>query len=208
MGDALDVTAEQSQAARLTAAARQASSGAVSGTLAVAAARAIASVQGDGGGGAIGEPVADLRRLRTDTAVMRALADDRRVAVSQALLLIADARWMGYRIGLESRSRGLPVTTSATAEDRAALAGYPIQGFTSAEIAADLGNALDRGVTQALSAPLTGTFSVATVPAALQAVSLAHAERVALAVDEAHAAGIGAAVREIGRALTAGRGAA
>lgn len=203
MGDALNGAAgrEASEERRLAETARMAARGALSGTTVAAAQAALAAVQGADGGSAIAEPARDLRRLRSSGPLIQALGADLRLAHAAAEIFLADALWMGYRTGAAGRSAGLPVRVDLTDQDRAELADYPVHGFTTAEIAGELIRQLGRDVDRALAMPLTGTIDPAAIPGALQAVAEAHAGRLAGAVGEAHAVGVGAAVRALGRAL-------
>lgn len=203
MGDALGGAPQEeaAEADRLAETATAVSSAAISTSTMVAARLVIRAVQGDAGGGALGEPSADLRRVRTATDLMQALNRDLALAQAQARLLLSDALWMGYRTGLDGRSQGLPVTSEATDEDREALVSYPILGHTSAEVAANLAARLRYEADGALAQPLTGTIDPAAIPAALAAVGAAHGQRTGDAVREAYHAGVQAAVRAIGAAL-------
>lgn len=202
MGDIVDTTDELAEAARISETARLAGRSALSATTLAAAQAALAAVQGNDGGSALSEPAQDLRRIRTDAKLMPALEADLRTAQLAAEIFLGDALWVGFRTGLQSRSAGLPLTVALTDQDRQDLAGYPIHGFTAAEISAELARQLGREVDRALALPLTGGIDPATIPTALQAVAEAHAGRLADLVDEAHAVGVGAAVRVIGQALT------
>lgn len=201
---------EEAERQRLSDTAADVSRAALSDTLLVAAQAAIRAVQRDSGKGAIGEPAADLRRLRTDPTLMLALRRDMATARQSAALLCADALWTGYRTGLDGRARAmstsrLQIVASADEADREELVDYPVLGFTTAEIAESLTGALREGVDRALAAPLTGTIDPAAIPAALSAVAEAHAQRVAGAVGECYQAGIQAAVRALGAALVGER---
>jgi hypothetical protein len=203
VGDPLG-SAPQSEAAeadRIAATAVAVASGAISTTTMVVARLAVRSVQDNAGKGALGEPAADLRRLRSSADLMQALSRDLALAQAQAGLLLQDALWMGYRAGLDGRSAGLPVVAEATEEDRAELVSYPVLGHTTAEVAASLVDRLRYEVDGALAQPLTGTIDPAAIPPALAVVGAAHGQRVGDAVRESFHAGVQAAVRAIGAAL-------
>ncbi len=198
---------EQAQSDRLRATAVQVGSAALSSVTLATAQAVIRSVQANEGGGIIGEPAADLRRLRTDPALMQAFDRDLRTAGGQALLLISDALWIGYRTGLEGRSAAMETPqlvfrVRLNEADRRELEGYPILGHTALEAAAHLVDRLRYEANAALAQPLTGTIDPTAIPVAMSQVSLAHGARLGGAVAEAHAAGVQAAVRAIGAALT------
>jgi len=204
MADVLNGAAgrEAEERERLVATARLAARGAISAETIAAAQEALAAVQAPDGKPAKTEPARDLAALRGDPVLRNRLDQDVTLAGALALRLIADALWLGYRIGALGRSAGLPLEVELDDSDRRDLVGYPVNGYTAAEIAGDLAYLLRREADRALALPLTGPIDPKAIPPVLGQVSLAHVERVARAVDEAHAAGVGAAVRAIGAALT------
>ncbi len=192
--DALKTTAATIGAAALTR------------TTLVAAQEAIRAVQADGGAGTVGEPVADLRRLRANPRLSAAIQADLRVAQSTALVLIQDALFVGYRTAAIGRTKAattdrLTFDVSNLEADRGELRGWPILGHTPAEVAANLTTSLDYALAGALALPLTGSIDPATIPAAIGAVSSQHGDRLGAAVSEAYFAGVQSATRAIGAAL-------
>lgn len=149
-----------------------------------------------------------LIRLRHDTQVANTMARDVGRAQEQASILIGDALWMGYRRGATGRAKAmsgdvLSIDVNLTPEDRRVLvADYPILGHTAAEAASHLAGKLRYDLDAALTLPITGSSDPATLPADLQALGDEHANRVAGAVDAAYFAGIQAAMKAIGAALT------
>lgn len=198
--------AEEAERKRLAETAAMVSASCLSQTTVAAASAIIRVVQPNGKRGIIGEPVADLRQVRTDSRLMVALRRDLDVAEGQARILIGDALWVGFRTAANNRAKsmngdGLLITVDLTPEDRADLTGYPIIGLTAAEWAQSLRRQLEEAVNRALALPLTSGIDPATIPPALAEVANAHSLRVAGGVDEAHAAGCQAALRAVGAAL-------
>lgn len=198
--------AEEAERVRLSDMAMAVTSSCLSETTVAAASAIIRAVQPDQKRGALGEPAADLRQIRTDPRLMVTLRRDLDVAEGQARLLIADALWMGFRTSATNRAKamngsGLKINVDLTIEDRADLVGYPILGLTASEWAQSLRRQLEEAVNRALAIPLTAGIDPATIPPALAEVAHAHASRVAGAVEESHAAGGQAALRAIAAAL-------
>lgn len=211
MVDALDGrgAAQEEERAKLTETARQVSASVLSATTVAAAQAALRAVAKNDGRGAIGEPAADLRRLRRDPALAVALRRDLDVAQGQARMLIGDALWMGYRRGAADRAAqltgpGLQVVVDLTAEDRADLVDYPVLGLTTGETAIGIRADLEQSVNRALAMPLTGSIDPEALPAALAETRNDHAQRVATAVGEAYQAGLQAALRAVTAALVGG----
>ena len=197
---------EEAERGRLADTASIVSATCLSQTTVAAASAIIRIVQPDQKRGALGEPAADLRQIRTDPRLMVTLRRDLDVAEGQVRFLIADALWIGFRTGATNRAKtmgvdGLKINVDLTEEDRADLVGYPILGLTSSEWAQSLRRQLEEAVNRALAIPLTAGIDPATIPPALAEVAHSHATRVAGAVEEAHAAGCQAALRAIGAAL-------
>ncbi len=196
--DALDGAGarEQAQSAKLAATAQQVAAGCLSAATVAASAALIAIVAKRDG-----DPAAELRQIRSNSGIATALEHDVRSARGQAFLLLSDALWLGFQTGA-GRADGLPLTVALDDSDRAALFDYPILGHTCSEVADDLATKLRWEVDTALGQPLTTVTDPQTIPAALATVAAAHAQRLAGAVDEAYHAGVQAAVRGIGAALT------
>lgn len=192
---------EAEQAKKLADLARQVSLSALSDTTIAASTVLLARVSAKDGGSALGEPSRDLVQIRTDPALMQALSKDLVRAQNTTLILVRDALWDGYKTASVTRVKGLPIVVDLTEQDRADLAGYPIAGFNAREVAEELAHLLKRGVDSALAIPLTSPTLPQTIPVALGAEETAHADRVARAVDEAFATGVGAAVRAIGQTM-------
>lgn len=208
MGDALGGfgPAEEAERKRLAETAATVSASCLSLTTVAAASAVIRAVQPDLKRGVLGEPVADLRQVRTDSRLMAALRRDLDVSEGQARILIGDALWVGYRTAATNRAKsitgdGLTITVDLTEEDRADLVGYPILGLTAGEWAQSLRRQLEEAINRALAIPLTAGIDPATIPPALADVAYAHSQRVAGGVEEAHAAGCQAALRAVGAAL-------
>lgn len=197
----MDSSVEIAEGDKLAATAKAASLAVLSRTTVAAAQRVIAIVADADGGAVASEPARDLRRIRTDPALMGALDQDTRTATASVRLFVSDALWMGYRRAAKTRTPGLPVAVDLTDSDREDLAGYPINGFTAGETTTQIVDALRRDVDRALALPLVGVIDPGTIPAALQAVEQTHANRVALAVNEAYHAGVAAFMRALAHAL-------
>lgn len=198
--------AEEAERKRLAATAAIVSASCLSLTTVAAASAVIRAIQPDQRRGVIGEPVADLKQIRTDQRLLVALRRDMDVSEGQARILIGDALWVGFRTAAKNRAEtingdGLTITVDLTEEDRADLDGYPILGLTASEWAQSLRRQLEEAINRALAIPLTAGIDPATIPPALAEVANAHSLRVAGGVEEAHAAGCQAALRAVGAAL-------
>jgi hypothetical protein len=203
--DAATFKAEQEQADHLMSTARAACAKVLAGSTVAIATALVRTLGGD----QTPQQVAlRLQRLRHDVAVANTIAMDLGRAQGQAQVLIADALWMGYRTAAVARADamsrdGLIITADPTDADRAALVtDYPILGHTASEIAAQLTTKLRFDLDAAITMPLTGSSDPAALPVALKALSEEHAGRVAGAVDAAYFAGVQAAVKAIGQAIT------
>ena len=169
----------------------------------IAASQAIiGAIAARDGGSALGEPGRDLRRIRQDPKVQQAVAADVALCRADALRLILGAVIAGYTIGGQTRAVPLGLKATVTDQDRAELADLPVQGFTVPEWAADVARALGDGIQQALALPLSTTVDPRSIPSELGRVADASAGRLASAVEQAHLAGVAAAVRGVGLALT------
>lgn len=169
----------------------------------IAASQAIiGAIAGADGGSALGEPSRDLRRIRLDPKVQQAIRSDQGRTLADGFRLIVDAVVAGYAVAGQTRAVPLGLQATVTDEDRADLAGLPIQGFTAQEWAADLARALGDDVNRALALPLSTTIDPRSIPTALGQVADGAAGRLAFAVEQAHLAGVAAAIRAVGQALT------
>lgn len=176
------------------------SSGALGATTIRAAQIALDRLTQRDTGNLLTEPARDVLALRSDPGLSEALAKDVRVAEALALQLITDSLWLGFVAGTK-RADKLPIIVDLTEQDRIDMRAYPVVGYTPAEIAFDLAYQLRRDADRALTLPLTSSGHERQVPSTLGDVGYRHAQRVGSAVDEAHAAGVSAAVRAIGAAL-------
>ncbi|MBA3588847.1 hypothetical protein [Methylibium sp.] len=170
----------------------------------VVARLAVELVQRDDGRGTVSEPAEDLRRLRTDTRLIRALEGDLQRAVSTALGLIIESLRQGYEVDLrgraeatESEATGLSLLVIITPQDLHDLAAYPVLGHAPREIARHLSDQLRYDVEGALAAPLTGRIDAASTPEAVGDVARKHGDRLAAAVREAFYAGAQAATKAL-----------
>ncbi len=145
---------------------------------------------------------AEMRQLRTDSGLAQALEHDTRSTRATTYMLIADALWLGFQTAADGRSEGLPVAVALDESDRDALRDYPILGHTAGEVADDLMTKLRWESDAALAAPLVSGDDPQTITVALATVGQQHAGRVGFAVQQAYYAGVQAAVRAIGSALT------
>lgn len=193
---------QAAESERLSAHAEALASRAISNTTIAASTAIIRQVMPDKGRGAIAEPTADLRDIRTDHKLQSAVANDIRIARSSAELLLSGALLLGYRSQVEGTYLpGGTLTLTMTDQDRADLLGYPILGETSAEHAAAIADQLKRDINRALGMPLTGQTDPTKIPAALGAVADQHAKRVSGGVVEAYYAGTQAGVIAAASAL-------
>lgn len=199
--------AQDEERTRLAEIAQQVAASCLSGTTVAASTAVIKAIQPNRSRGAIAEPAADLRQIRTDPRLLVALRRDMDIAQGQALILIGDALWMGFRSAANSIAASIPasggaITVDLTPEDRADAADYPILGLTTGEWAQSLRRQLQEGVDRALGGPLTAGIDPTLIPGALGQVATAHADRVSGAVEQAHAAGAQCALRAVADALT------
>ena len=169
----------------------------------IAASQAIiGAIAAADGGTALGEPGRDLRRIRQDPKVQRAIQEDQGRAYTDASRLILDAIVSGFAVAGQTRAVPLGLSATVTDQDRSDLASLPVQGFTVDEWARDLARALGDGIQQALALPLSTTVDPRSIPSELGRVADASAGRLSFAVEQAHLAGVAAAVRAVGQALT------
>ncbi len=193
---------EEAEAEQLSETAQRAGAGAISKTTVAAAVAVIRAVQPDRHRGAIGEPAADLRDVRNDPALIRAMANDMRVAQQQAFILLRDALIVGYRTEANgTKLDGASVIVTIDDEDRAALTGYPVLGFTVFEHASDLAWRLRMDLLGVLGQPLTGQIDPTKIPSAMGEAAAAHGKRLGGGVSEAYFAGVQAAGIALGQAL-------
>jgi hypothetical protein len=191
---------EEAERKKLQEVASVAAAGALGATTIRAAEIALDRITQRDGGNPVTEPARDVLAIRSDSELNKTLAEDLRVAEALAVRLIVDALWLGFVAGTK-RAKGLPIVVDLDDSDRAQMRTYPVVGYTPDEIAADLAYQLRRDAERALTLPLTSAGHEREVPATLGDVSYRHAQRVGLAVAEAHASGVSAAVRAIGAVL-------
>jgi hypothetical protein len=196
------IAKEEEARQRLIEEARAVGRGHVSQATIAASQAIIGAIAGADGGSALGEPGRDLRRIRQDPKVQQAVAADVAICQADSARLILGAVVAGYAIGGQTRAVPLGLEATVTDQDRAELAEIPVQGFTVAEWATDVARALGDGIQQALALPLSTTVDPRSIPAELGRVADASAGRLASAVEQAHLAGVAAAVRGVGLALT------
>lgn len=192
------------QVAKLASTAEQLGSSVLASTTIAVAKALLRALARDEGGGALGEPSADLRRLRTDPGLAAALERDLRVASNQAAILMIDAMALGYRSEIEGQAasyHGVTATVTIGAAERELLAGFPVAGHTPREIVARLLATLGYEIDGALAAPLSGAADPAALPSALGALGATHGARLGAAVEEAYWAATAAGMKALGAAL-------
>lgn len=197
--------AEEAERQTLIEEARTIGAAAISQSTVTAAQAIIGAVAARGSGTALGEPGRDLRAIRLDPALNMSIDVDKAAGAGAVRRLMAEAIVAGYRTAADMRAVPLGLTVTVTDEDRADLASLPVAGFTVEEWAEDYARSLARDVALVLSLPLTSTVDPASLPTELSRAAEAIAGRLAAAVEQAHLAGVAAAVRGIGQAL-AGKG--
>ena len=207
MVDVLDGSGrrEAEESARLSATAAQVSAGCLSAT-AVAAAAAIIAILAKPANDPAGIS-AELRRLRSTTGLASSLDHDVRSTRNQVFVLLSDAMWLGFSHAAEWRAEAMEsprmsISVDLTDADRAALADYPILGHTTSEIADDLAAKMRWDADAAIAQPLTSAADPQAIPVAMAVIAQQHATRVSGSVGEAYHAGVQAAVRAIGAAMT------
>lgn len=196
------IAKEEADRQRLMADAKAIGLGHVSQATIAASQAIIGAIAATDGGSALGEPGRDLRRIRLDPRVQRAIQEDRERAYADASRLILDAIVSGFAVAGQTRAAPLGLEATVTEQDRADLAGLPVQGFTVEEWSRDIARALGDGIHQALALPLSTTVDPRSIPSELGRVADASAGRLSFAVEQAHLAGVAAAVRAVGQALT------
>lgn len=199
---------EEAAAEELARAAAAHGRSAISATLGRAATLALRNVGADLGRGAIAEPAADLRAMRTDPDLQAAKRADGARAEADIHEAIVESIAAGYTYDaheraaiIEAKATGLSLVVSLSDDELAALESFPVVGFTAAEIAARLRAQLEQAIDQTLALPLSGLLNAAALPAALGDLGRLHGERCAGAVREAYFAGSRAAQRAILAAL-------
>lgn len=213
MGDPFaDLRAREGiEADRLAMSASAAGASALQASTLAVATLAVQSVAADGGRGAISEPAADLRQLRTSTPMLTALRADlaRAELVCEGDLLgalqagfVTDSH--GRAAATMAQATGLVLRVELTDEEISDLASFPIMGHTAAETARHLVALLNNAVQGALAQPLTGALDVRLLPAALGDAARVHGDRLANAVREAYFAGAQAAEKALRAALVGG----
>ncbi len=150
----------------------------------------------DSGLGAVSEPAADLRALRTDHRLVVAKQDDMRHAQIAFEKEMTDALRDGYEYDATERAKlvvkestGLNISVELSEQELKDIESFPVNGLTCREWAAkavyNLGSAID----QALAKPITGAIDIRVLPGALNSVAVAHANSLGSLVKEAYFAG-------------------
>ena len=175
--------------------------------------RALDRVAADKGRGAILEPAADLRDLRSDPALRRALQSD--LDMEAQRLTDEIPTWIedGWLVEAQGQAEilsvdGLKITAKLDDAERAMLASYPVQGFTTAEIVDNLIATLKRDFLGAVGRGIATASTPGGILAPLQKASEDHAGRVGRAAGECFLAGTQAGRLSIGGALTRAVGSA
>ena len=192
--------------AQLQEDAAQAAQGAISRATLAAASQALDTVAADVGRGSIGEPAADLRDLRADPALRRALEADleaEAVRLSDAVVRWIASGWLAEAEGQAEILRGqsLEVEISLTDADRADLQTFPVQGYAPAEIVGNLVYTLRRDFLGALGRGISQAKTPGGIVVPLAQVSADHASRCGRAAGECFLAGTQAARIGIGAEL-------
>ncbi len=163
----------------------------------------------DDGRGAISEPAADFRKLRTDYRLVVAKQDDLRHAEQVFVKEMTDSLRDGYEYDATERAKlivtestGLRISVELTEQELKDIESFPVNGLTCQEWAAkavyNLGSAID----QALAKPLTGAIDIKALPGALNSVAVNHANSLGSLVKESYFAGGKAAMLALRGALS------
>lgn len=160
--------------------------------------------------GAVSEPAADLRSLRTSPALQQAKTRDLYQAETLVNKTLLDALRNGFEYDATERAKiivkestGLVIKVELTEKELADLKDFPIHGLRADEWARRMRNLLDNAIDQSLSQPLVGAFDVAVIPAKLSAVAKAHANSLSYMTKEAFFSGGKAAMCALRDALVA-----
>lgn len=148
------------------------------------------------------EVVRELREVRADPALSRALEDD--LAASQQAVEAALLEALNDGVDREMRFQVTQVEGlrwEQTPADESAARGYPILGHTAAEMSEFMHAGLRYEVSGALAGPLVGDSAVESTPQLVGDVVNRFGDRVASAVEEAYYAGVQQAVRMTARAV-------
>lgn len=200
---------QEAEAADILAArAAVAGEGAISSVLVIASRLAVEAVAKDEGGGVLGEAANDLRALRSDPRLRKAVEQAVATARDSALAELHAALRQGYEQDAQGRARvleeestGLVVRVDLTRAEIAAMDGYPILGHTALETATYLAGLLRHAIAGATASPLNGTIDAKALPGVLGEVGRLHGARLANAVREAYQAGTRAATAALGASL-------
>ncbi len=199
---------EKARAAKLSDAARVMGEGAISNTLATAAVLAVDAVQKDNGRGAISEPAADLRDMRTDYRFLNAKSSDMNKAKRDAYNAILAAIQDGYEYDaterakvIVSESEHLRISVDISAQELSDMQTFPINGLTAMEWATKLTTLLSYAIDETTAKPLSNGFDVRALPTQLFEQAKTHGGRLASIVNEAFFAGTKASMLALKSAL-------
>ncbi len=200
--------AEIDQAEKVADAAAVAAANPLSRTTVAASTKLIAELQHDDARGAVLEPVADVAAIASDSELAAVLNAD--VVLAGLTLRTSIPEWIatgwqaeadGQAAILKETAPALSINASLSADERKALAAYPVNGHTPQAIAMHNARRLEYDVQGALGLLLVDAATARDVPAALSAIERQHAERVRSIAREAFFAGCQAARVAIGKAL-------
>ncbi len=177
---------------------------ALSSSTVAAASSLVGSVFHQAGGVPLDQAAGDVKALRNDVQFNVSLAKD--LSNSQNILTgkMLHSLEAGFESEMVYQKDNIPgLTSEVTAQDRADMKNYPLQGHTCAEISQYVHNAIRYEVTGLLGLPLVGGSAVATLPDQLGELAQRFGRRCALTVEEAYFAGIQMALRGVATALAA-----
>ncbi len=150
----------------------------------------------DSGLGAVSEPAADLRGLRTNYKLVIAKQDDLRQAHMVYQKELTDALREGYEYDATERAKlivaestGLNIHVDLTEQELKDIESFPVNGLTCKEWSDkaiyNLGSAID----QALAKPITGAIDIRALPGALNQTAINHANSLGSLVRESFFSG-------------------
>ena len=182
------------------------SQGAISHATLVAASVALDRVSSDLGRGSIGEPASDLRSLRSDQTLLRALNED--IQLEHDRLTEEVVGWIADGWELEANGQAeilstehMKIVPKLDNAEQDNLKDFPVQGYSPIEIVENLVYSLRRDFMGALGRGINQATSGGGIIAPLAQVSADHAGRVGRAAGECFLAGAQAARLSIGAAL-------
>ncbi len=150
----------------------------------------------DSGLGAVSEPAADLRSLRTDHRLVVAKQDDMRHAQIAFEKEMTDALRDGYEYDATERAKivvqestGLKIHVDLSEQELKDIESFPVNGLTCKEWAARAVYNLASAIDQALAKPLVGSVDVRALPGMLNAAAITHANSLGSLVKESYFAG-------------------